>query len=232
MKTAVTGYPKPGDYIDIHTHESVSSGGIVAVENLMAHEDRLPSDLGGRLCTYGIHPWHLTTGTASQMLEKVRLLSSSPSVIAIGEAGFDRLKGADPLLQLSVFTQQVDISEKAGKPMFIHCVKAWDELLGVHRKLKPRMPWMIHGFRGKPELARQFLSRGMYLSFWFAFVMRPESAQLLRIIPPSRMFLETDGAPLSITEIYCKVAADLGISEDELKDRIYSNFNALFNIVR
>ena len=58
--------------------------------------------------------------------------------------------------------------------MIIHCVRAWDEVLAVHKKLRPKMKWMIHGFRGQARLANQLLSKGMYLSFWFDFVIRPE----------------------------------------------------------
>ena len=99
------------------------------------------------------------------------------------------------------------------KPLVIHCVKAWDELLASHRNLKPETPWLVHGFRGKKELAlQQLLSKGMYLSFWFDFVLRPESAELLRFLPKERIFLETDGADVDIKDIYNKVANDLGIT--------------------
>jgi TatD DNase family protein len=226
----VIHYPGPGDYIDIHTHDSTESEGEVAVENLMAHEERSPSDHPGRLFTLGIHPWHLEPSSAEPMLEKVRALSESENVIALGEAGFDRLKGAAPDLQMSVFIEQSVISEKCGKPLFIHCVRAWDELLQAHRRLRPVQPWLVHGFRGKPELAKQLISRGMFLSFWFDFAIRDGSSALFRQLPRDRIFLETDGAPLSIRDLYKKVSADLEISGEALKERIYLNFNTLFNI--
>jgi Tat protein secretion system quality control protein TatD with DNase activity len=69
----------------------------------------------------------------------------------------------------------------------------------------------------------------MYLSFWFDFVMRPESADLLRFLPKERIFLETDGADMDIREIYRKVSGDLEISIDELKERMRNNFNLLFD---
>ena len=92
------------------------------------------------------------------------------------------------------------------------------------------MPWMIHGFRGNVELATQLLSKGMYLSFWFDFVMRPESTKLLRSLPKDRIFLETDGADTDIRIIYDKVAGDLDISVDELKKIFLRNFNEFFNV--
>ncbi len=87
----------------------------------------------------------------------------------------------------------------------------------------------MHGFRGKKELALQLIKRGMYLSFWFDFVLRPESADLLRFLPKERIFFETDGAYVNIREIYRKVSGDLEISIDVLKESILNNFNLLFN---
>jgi Tat protein secretion system quality control protein TatD with DNase activity len=69
----------------------------------------------------------------------------------------------------------------------------------------------------------------MYLSFWFDFVLRPESADLLRSLPKDRIFLETDGADVDIKEIYRKVSGDLEINLDDLKNTILNNFNLLFN---
>jgi Tat protein secretion system quality control protein TatD with DNase activity len=45
----------------------------------------------------------------------------------------------------------------------------------------------------------------MYLSFWFDFILRPESAELLRNLPMDRIFLETDGADVPIRDIYKKL---------------------------
>ena len=223
-------YPLPGDYIDIHTHGSFVTAAVFAVENLMAHEFRTPGDIPEQPCTYGIHPWHLTGETIDVLISNVNSVASPPNLVAIGEAGFDKLKGPDIKTQARAFEAQVIISEVIRMPLFIHCVRAWDELLPAHKRLRPKMPWMIHGFRGNTELATQLLSKGMYLSFWFDFVMRPESAKLLRSLPKDRIFLETDGADTDIRLLYDKVAGDLDISVDEMKKIFLRNFNEFFNV--
>ncbi len=225
-------HPLPGDYIDIHTHGSVDVPGIFVLENLMAHEVRIPSDLNSLACTYGIHPWHLTADTLAILIERVESVGCSNNLVAFGEAGFDKLRGPGIEIQEKAFEAQVLISEELNKPLFIHCVRAWDELLHAHKRLRPGMPWLIHGFRGSPELALQLLSKGMYLSFWFDFVIRPESAKLLRSLPEERIFLETDGADIDIRSIYKKVAADLGKEEDELVTAILKNYYNFFNVIR
>jgi TatD DNase family protein len=221
-------YPLPGDYIDIHTHGSTVHTAVFAIENLMAHEYITPGDIPEQPCTYGIHPWHLTRETIDRLIANVHSFASSINLVAIGEAGFDKLRGPDLETQARAFETQVIISEEIRKPLFIHCVRAWDELLPAHKRLRPKMPWMIHGFRGNVELAKQLVSKGMYLSFWFDFVMRPESAQLLGSLPKSRIFLETDGADVDISKIYDKVAIDLTMSVDDLKNVILGNFKEFF----
>ncbi len=221
--------PNKGDYIDMHTHGGKPAEGIFIIESLMAHEDKLPGNDNGIAYTFGIHPWFLNENNYKNLISSVEYSVNHPNVIAIGEAGFDKLRGPSPVLQRNAFEAQVTMAERQNKPVIIHCVRAWDELLAVQKKLKPQTPWMIHGFRGNIELARQLLSKGLYLSFWFDFVIRPESANLLRSIPRERFFLETDGADVDIRNIYKKVSADLGINTNELKTIILSNFTNFFN---
>jgi TatD DNase family protein len=91
--------------------------------------------------------------------------------------------------------------------------------------------WLVHGYRGKTELATQLLARGIYISFWFDFILRPESSGLVKALPRDMIFLETDGADVPIADIYRKVAADLEMSVEELKIIILENFNRFFEII-
>lgn len=218
-------FPQNGDFIDIHVHGGTPSSGIFILESLMAHESKIPAAIAGVAFTYGIHPWFLNESNYKQLIISVESLITHPDIIAIGEAGFDRLRGPSPELQRRAFEDQIIISEKIRKPVVVHCVRAWDELLAVHKKLKPEMSWLIHGYRGNVKLATQLISKGMYLSFWFDFVLRPGSGDLLRHLPTDRIFLETDGADVDIKNIYDKVASDLDLSVDELKSIILKNFN-------
>ncbi len=222
--------PQPGEYIDIHTHDAKPADGIFAVENIMAHENLKSENIPVQAFTAGIHPWHLNENNREQLLEYIRNIATNEGLIAFGEAGFDKIRGPSVELQRSVFAEQVKIACKNRKPLVIHCVRSWDELLAAHKNLKPVTPWLVHGFRGKKELALQLIKKGMYLSFWFDFVLRPESSDLIRFLPRERIFLETDGADVNIMEIYRKVSVDLAIEVDELKKIILNNFNMLFSM--
>jgi len=216
------------DYIDIHNHNSKPEKEVFVIENLMAHEGITPASSEGIAFSVGVHPWFLTETNQAAQLDYVKHYAGEKSVVAIGEAGFDKLKGASMELQIKVFEEQIKISESVKKPLIIHCVKGWDELLASYQKMKPVMPWLIHGFRGKKELAHQLVSKGMYLSLWYEFALKPESSELLRNIPCDRLFFETDGSGVDIKDIYKKAADDLNISVDELKERIVANYKRIF----
>lgn len=221
--------PQPGDYIDIHVHDGKPAPGKFILESLMAHEGKMPGDSQGIAYSFGIHPWFLSENNQEQQLALVNEVAHEPLIIGIGEAGFDKLKGPSIGLQRRVFEAQVEISETKRKPLIIHCVRSWDELLSSHKNMKPEMPWLIHGFRGKIQLAEQLISKGFFLSIWFEFAIRPESSDLIKYLFPGRIFLETDGANIDIRDIYNKVSSDLSVPVEELKSVIFENFNSLFN---
>jgi TatD DNase family protein len=221
--------PAPDDYIDIHNHGGIPKRGYFCIENLMAHERGLPGSDRGISYTYGIHPWHLTKESAEELMDRVRVSSGHPNVVAIGECGYDKLRGPDQELQMQAFEEQAAIAGERSLPLFIHCVRAWDELLASHKKIRPAKPWLVHGFRGKKELAMQLISKGMYISFWFEFILRLESSDLVRSLPADRIFLETDGSGTDIGLIYKKVAADLDLDVTKLKEQIFSNYFTFFD---
>jgi len=194
----------------------------------MAHEERIPEKTPGLAFTYGIHPWYLDESNHNKLLASVIKTAADALVIAVGEAGFDKIKGPSMDLQRKTFEEQVIIAEELKKPVVIHCVRAWDELLRAHKRLHPKLPWLVHGFRGNKDLAMQLISKGMYISFWFEFILKPESSELVRSLPKDRIFLETDGAEVDIRDIYNKVSGDLGLELNGLKKLILDNFKRFF----
>jgi len=220
--------PEKYDFINIHDHGADPLNGVFTIDNIMVHENRYPAEIPGIAYSCGAHPWNITKDNLDIMIRKVKEYASHPHVIAIGEAGFDRLRGADETLQEKAFIEQVEISEEMRKPLFIHCVKAWDELMGSHKKIQPQMKWIIHGFRGKTKLAEQLLGKGFYLSPWVEWVITPESTETIKSIPLNRLFLETDGFDIGIEPVYRVVAEHLQIDLQVLKKQLWENFHALF----
>lgn len=211
-------------FIDIHTHYKAEAPDRMALLQIPIGES-IP-DNGIFSC--GIHPWDTARFSETDLENLFSLLSRSVSdnhnsLFAIGECGLDKLRGAALPVQQFWFKRQVLLSEQTRKPLIIHCVKAWSELITVHNELKPTMPWIIHGFRGKPELAKQLLSKtNIFLSFGIKF-----NTETMLSTPLSKFFLETDDILYDISQLYYSVANERNISIDELISQIECNFASL-----
>lgn len=206
------------ELLDIHTHQTDGIPGEAII-------NKMPKELviePGKWYSVGIHPWFIYE-MGKEDKDLLYELVKHPQVIAVGEAGFDRAKDYSEADQMSFFAEQAFIAEEVDKPLIIHMVKAADLLLAENKKLMPKMPWIIHGFRGKPELAHQLLDAGMYLSFGERY-----NVGALRATPLDHMFLETDEAICGIHHIYNKVAEDLGMDVEVLKEQMKKNIGRFF----
>lgn len=173
---------------DIHTHDKSR---IDAIINIYPNEQLIE----GAYHSVGIHPWH-TVDIDSSTIENLNILAAHPQVVAIGETGLDALKGASIEKQIEIFKLHVSLSEKYQKPLIIHCVKCFNDIIELKKTLHSTMPWIIHGFRGKPQLAQQLLNNGFYISLGEHF-----NPQTVTIIPTNRLLFETDESTLDINTI-------------------------------
>ena len=196
--------------LDIHTHNTEADPER-AILNCTQYET-------GRKISLGIHPWHIS----NDWKEEFRLLeqtASNTNVIAIGECGMDRLKSsAEAELQRELFRAHALLAEREQKPLIIHCVKAFDDILAIRKEITPGQTWIIHGFRGKPQLAEQLTKAGMCLSLGEHF-----NAESARMIPAERLFIESDESKLTIGEIYRRIASARGTGIEVLAAQTYSN---------
>lgn len=183
------------EFKDIHSHNHVPSDDRVIS---LDYDSDVPSE---GFYSVGIHPWRTAEiDSLDDLMYSLAAKALKENVVAIGEAGLDRLRGADMDRQKEIFTAQARLAEQIGKPLVIHCVKAFDVLMALKKKLKPRQTWVVHGFRGKPETARQLLDAGISLSFGEKF--NPEA---LRIVDDDRLYTETDESQIDIDSIHAKI---------------------------
>ena len=211
---------------DIHTHRLPDCAGqaIVSCEA----DDFHP--LGGQFYSVGLHPWHLTADFVADGSQARRLaeVCRHPQVVAVGEAGLDKLKSPVSLeQQMETFRFQAVLAEEVDKPLVIHQVKAVDELLQMRRKIHPHQPWIIHGFRGNSHMAAQLLHHGFYLSFgeWY-------SEEALRVVPLHRLFLETDESALPVQSLYMRAAVVRQMLVDDLCRAVQENVERVFRLPR
>lgn len=197
-------------FIDIHTHNK-SEETAYAIFNSNGEPTT-------GCASVGIHPWDVDNNW-EERFRTIKELAKAPDITAIGECGIDRAhSGAGLELQTEVFRAHITLSEELKKPLIIHCVKAFDNIIALHKECKPQQAWIIHGFRGKPQQAEQLTRAGLYLSLGEHF-----NAESAKVIPADKLFIESDESSLPINEIYNSVAQARNMSLEELILQIETN---------
>ena len=165
-----------------------------------------------------------------QNISQILRFSDSQILIAIGECGLDRACDSDFELQREVFIKQIEFSEQYHKPLIIHAVRSYPDIISIRKETKSNQPWIIHGFNGNEHSAEQLLRHdGIYLSLGDVLFKNEKRAErLLDIIPSDRLFLETDVADRSIVEVYEKASLLSGVATDILRKDIFDNFVKIF----
>lgn len=169
----------------------------------------------------GIHPWY-SEDSDTQMAYLTEIISH-PRIVAIGETGLDKLKGPSYDVQIPVFKKHIELSEKLRKPVIIHCVKAWEELIKIRREAQPTQPWIIHGYRGKPELTARLIKEGFLFSL--GDTINVDSVEL---IPIESIFCETDEDEMDIRTVYLQASHAKNMELEEFADKIAQNVYRVF----
>ncbi len=214
-------------YLDFHTHNPDPQIGVNQIYNILVDRECpiLPS---ANWFSVGVHPWYIQKETVDQQLEFIWDIARNPQVKMVGETGLDKLVGTSLELQQEVFIQQIRIAESVQKPLVIHCVRAFNELLSIKKVLKPKVPCIIHGFSKKPEVAKELTRNGFYLSFGKALLDYPHVQEALRVVPLGNVFFETDDDfKLTVESVYQKASQVLNRDLETLKEDIYFNFLSL-----
>ena len=201
-------------YIDLHTHslllQDKDSVSIVNSSN--------PATADNTLFSAGLHPWNITAGWEKEFAG-IKEIATHPQVVAIGECGIDKVKStAGTATQEEALAAHALLAEEVKKPLILHCVKGTEEIIALHRNMHPQQAWIIHGFRGKPELAAQFLREGLYLSYGEKF-----NSNSLKATPLNRLFIESDTSSTPIKDIYTAIAVERGTTIEELAEAIQNN---------
>ncbi len=196
-------------FFDVHTHSANKSSNCLF--NL-PYNHRYDGFFSA-----GIHPW--LAEEIEHQIEWLNCVSASKNCLAIGETGLDKLKGPNLKTQQMTFIAQIELSERLELPLIIHCVKAWNELRGIKRRLDPAQPWIYHGFT-KAAIAKEVIDEGMIISIGAAVLTNLKLQQAVIGIPTERLLLETDEASNSISAVYEKVSELKNIPLSDLEEQV------------
>lgn len=213
-------------YLDIHTHQPAPKHNVMSILSLSLTDDNLYPLTSSTLVSVGLHPWFARFEKLEIQLKNLKNKAQQQNVKMIGECGLDKLRGECLTNQIIILEKQVELAEELKKPLILHCVKAFSELIEVKKRLKVKVPMIIHGFSKNEELGKQLISKGFLLSFGTS-VLKADSGVTKLIKDTDNFFLETDDSVTPLKEIYEATAILKKCSVDELKARIFADWNKL-----
>ena len=198
---------------DVHTHHLPSTPGEAIVQLTPDAFTLQP----GHFYSVGLHPWDIRDDWRTQM-GKLLVMTLHTHVLMIGEAGLDKKNSPAPMeVQMEVFREHVRLSELIRKPLIVHCVKAFDELLSIRKEMKATLPWVIHGFRGGIEQWQQLTRAGLIVS-----IGKHYDTTLIKELTPAQLLIESDDTT-ELGSIYNLVSTDTGFSASELQQHVADN---------
>jgi len=213
-------------WLNLHTHRFTKNQAILEVVNQYPREfeEEIP------FYSVGIHPWYIDEKEIQQDLQIIESKLQQANCLALGECGLDKRIEKPIDLQYEVFEVQLLLAQKYLKPVVIHCVAAFQELVEIKKKLQISVPMIVHGFSKNEQTARQLTDNGFYLSFGKYLLRNPELESVFKSIPDDRFFLETDTVEESIAHVYALAAKYRNVSVEDLQKQVGMNFRDVFKL--
>lgn len=211
-------------FYNLHTHKFTGNPSVLELVN------QYPWEFNASIPKYsiGIHPWYIDENRLELDLKIIEQKLQLKECLAIGECGLDKRIEIPMELQIEVFERQIALAEKYQKPLVLHLVAAFDELIELKNRLAVSVPIVIHGFSKSEQLAKQLIDNGFYLSFGKYLLRNPELETVFQSVPKDKFFLETDTIEENLEEVYELAAQYKKTSLVQMQEQVELNWNAVF----
>ncbi len=223
--------PKKSSLINVHTHGRTGIEDEFSIMNINASEVEKIKVEAKQAYSVGLHPWNVDSEKHEQELDAVAKAAELDCVIAIGEVGLDGNYFEYHDQQEAIFRSQIEIAEKVGKPLIIHCVRAYPDILKIKKERKDKIPWIIHDYNYNISTARKLVAEGCYLSFGKGlFIPGTKVQYIFARIEDNRFFLESDEGEYNITQVYDEACAIQRIGQEEMVAKVAANYKTCFGV--
>lgn len=211
-------------FINLHTHNFSNNEDFLEVVNQYPWEfdDAVPN------YSIGIHPWYIDHERLQSDLNFIKEQLNWNECLAMGECGLDKRIEIPFQNQLKVFQQQIELVQVSKKPIILHCVASFDEVIAIKKEMNIENPMIIHGFSKNIYVAKSLLDKGFYLSFGKYLLRNPELTSVFEYVPNDSFFLETDTIEETIVDVYQKASNIKNIKIEVLEEVVKVNFNKAF----
>ena len=186
-------------------------------------------------------------GELDAAYDSIDALAALPQVVAVGETGLDYFRTGEDgrAAQHESFRRHIEMAKRHGKALVIHDRDAHDDVLALLEAEGAPERVVFHCFSGDEAMARVCADRGYYLSFagTVTFANAHNVRAALAVTPLERILVETDAPFLTpmpyrgrpnasylIPLTLRRMAAELGLQEDQLAGQVMANTVAAFRL--
>ena len=170
------------------------------------------------LFSTGIHP-KLIDNTFDDKFKIVSHLASLPNCAAIGECGIDVFSSATVAEQKEAFIKHLNLAQQYAKPVIIHCVRAYSEIISALNATHFLLPVVMHSYNGNIQTTQQLIRReNIYFSFSDK-CLTPNCAasKSLVLIPLNRILIETDNSQYPLEPIVKLISDKKRVGEEAVQ---------------
>jgi TatD DNase family protein len=199
---------------------------------------------------FGLHPWYVARRTLDWQ-NVLRYYLTLESGSGVGEIGLDRaIEERNDAKQVEVFLAQLRLAKELGRPVTIHCRKAWDVVPALLEGIGG-LPagFVLHSYSGSSELVEPLTKLGAYFSFSgsITYHRNRRGHKAVMAVPPDRLLIETDSPdllpvvplaqpgdaaahnePANLVHVLRKIAELRKMPEDELAELTWKNAERVF----
>ena len=211
-------------FFNLHTHKFTNNPSVIELVN------QYPWEFDATIPCYsiGIHPWFIDQKRLETDLQTIDEKLSLAACFALGECGLDKRIEIPFDFQKEVFIKQIFLAEKHQKPLILHCVAAFQEVIEIKNRHHVSVPMIVHGFSKNMQTAKQVLDNGFYLSFGKYLLQNPDLKEVFQSVPNDKFFLETDIVDHTIAEVYAIAAEYKGMTLEALQLQLDGNWKTVF----
>lgn len=179
-------------------------------------------------------------------IKQIEELAKNKKVVGIGEIGLDYYWNKENKeLQQFAFIKQIELANKLNLPIVIHTREAVMDTIEILKKYPVNKKGVFHCCSLNPELIKEALKLGFYISFAgpVTFKNSKNADEVIRLVPDDRMLIETDSPYLSpepnrgkrndstnVKYIAEKIANVKGYSTEQVAEITYVNTCRIFEI--
>ncbi|MCX8158999.1 MAG: TatD family hydrolase [Candidatus Pacearchaeota archaeon] len=187
----------------------------------------------------GFYPVDALKLTEDELDRELRLIRDNlHKIVALGEVGLDLKENPNLKTQKRIFQIFIDMAKQNDKPLIVHSRRAEAETIRLLEENDMKKV-IMHCFFGNMNLVKRIIDNGWCFSIPTIIKFSEHFQNLVKIVPISQLFCETDSPylhpdkkrdnePANVVEAYNMIAKIKGISLGECEKKIEENYKRLF----